>query len=205
MTEFGDIVDTQGLSPDEEARLRRVHELLVEAGPPADLPPTLAEPSAPPEAEIIQFPLLPRRRWAVAFVATAAVVAVAFGGGYLFGHSKSPSARFAARSVVPMHPVSTGAAGLAVLKLAGQDSVGNWPMEMAVTGLPKQSARGAYYELWLTKGGGKPVALCGSFRVHGKTTTVRFSVPYELSRYDGWVVTAVGPHEADPGRVVLTT
>jgi len=93
---------------------------------------------------------------------------------------------------------------LAVLKLAGQDSVGNWPMEMAVTGLPKQAARGAYYELWLTKGG-KPLVPCGTFRVHGKTTTVRFSVPYELSRYDGWIVTAVRPHEADPGRVVLTT
>ena len=57
MTEFNDIIDTDGLDPDEEARLRRAHALLVQAGPPPDLPPALeAPPTQPNEAEIIQFP-----------------------------------------------------------------------------------------------------------------------------------------------------
>ena len=41
MTDFDDVVGGDDLSPDEEARLRRVHDLLMEAGPPPDLPPEL--------------------------------------------------------------------------------------------------------------------------------------------------------------------
>ena len=72
MSDFRDIVDTEGLTPDEEARLRRVHDLLVQAGPPPDLPPALERtPEAAAEAEIVQFPLLPRRRWAAAALVAA--------------------------------------------------------------------------------------------------------------------------------------
>ncbi len=59
MSEFRDIVGTEGLDPDEEARLRRVHDLLVQAGPPPDLPPALERTPEAAEAEIVQFPLLP--------------------------------------------------------------------------------------------------------------------------------------------------
>jgi hypothetical protein len=205
MTEFGDIVDATGLSPDEEARLRRVHELLLEAGPPPELSPALSRPPTERgEAEILQFPLMPRRRWPLAFVAAAALAFAAFGGGYLFGHSKAKPARFASGKIVTMSPSTAGTPGLAVLTLARPDSVGNWPMEMTVSGLPEQTQRTAYYELWLTKNG-KATAPCGTFRVHGKTTTVRFTVPYALRRYDGWVVTAHRPGEPEPGRVLLTT
>jgi hypothetical protein len=76
-------------------------------------------------------------------------------------------------------------------------------MEMEVSGLPRQPRRSALYELWLTKDG-KPVAPCGTFRVHGNTTTVRFSVPYDFRRYGGWIVTAQPHDEAPPGPVVLT-
>ena len=51
---------------------------------------------------------------------------------------------------------------------------------------------------------GRPVAPCGTFRVHGKKTTIRFSVPYDLQRYNGWVVTAQPHDESPPGPVVLT-
>jgi hypothetical protein len=204
MTEFRDLVDTEGLSAQEEARLRRVHELLVQAGPPAELPPGLAAPTGPPPAEILQFPLMPRRRWAAAFVVAATLVAFAFGGGYLFGHSKAKPEAFSIRRVVTMKPQTAGTPGLAVLKVASPDAVGNWPMEMSVTNLPPQSEPAAYYELWLSKNG-KPVAPCGTFRVHGKTTNVRFSVSYQLTRFDGWVVTVHRPGLAEPGPVVLST
>ncbi len=48
------------------------------------------------------------------------------------------------------------------------------------------------------------MALCGSFRVHGKNTTVRFTVPYDLHAYDGWIVTTQARDESPPGPIVLT-
>lgn len=200
MTEFNDIVDTTGLDPSEEARLRRTHDLLVQAGPPPDLPPALeAPPTQPAEAEIIQFPLLPKRRWAIAAIAAATLALLTFIGGYFYGNSKSQPATFSTARVVEMH--GQGQAN-AVLRLSRPDSVGNWGMEMTVGGLPKQPTRSAYYELWLTKDG-KPVAPCGSFRVHGKNTTVRFSVPYDLHTYDGWIVTKQARDDTPPGPTVL--
>jgi hypothetical protein len=197
---FEDLVGGDDLTPEEEAKLGRVHDLLVRAGPPPDLPPTLEHPAEPTEAEIVQFPLLPRRRWAALAVAAVIVLLAGFGGGYLVGHSKSKPAEFAARRVIAMH----GQQALAVIRLAKRDSVGNWPMQFEVTGLPTQHNPRAYYELWATRDG-KAVAPCGSFRVHGKTTRVRFSVPYEFHRFDGWVVTVQPAGMHKPGRVVLTT
>ncbi len=206
MTDLRDLIDADDLEPSEEERLARVHELLLVAGPPADLPAELSRPPADePTASVIPFPAPFRRRVGVAATIAAALVAAAFGGGYLLGHAKAKPATFSAERVVPMHgtaPVK-GAAAIGLVKVAHADSVGNWPLEMQVSGLPDQKA-GAYYELWLTKDG-KPFAPCGTFRVHGATTTVRFSVPYSLRRYDGWVVTAVAPGDSEPGRIVMTT
>ena len=200
MNEFNDIVDTEGLAPEETERLRRVHELLVEAGPPPDLPPALEQPTNPTDAQVVDFPLLPPRRWAVAAVAAAALALVALGGGYLVGHSHAKPATFAAQRVVPMQ----GKGALAVLRIGRADEAGNWPMELLVSGLPTQKNRQAYYELWLTKNG-KPVAPCGSFRVNARNTTVRLSVPYRFSRFDGWVVTAQPAHLRTIGPIVLRT
>jgi hypothetical protein len=203
MNRFDDLVDTEGLGPEEEARLRHVHELLVQAGPPADLPPSLERTPQADEAEILQFPLLPRRRWAVAVLAAAALAAIAFGGGYALGHSKgrASSQAFQVSHIVAMHGAN-GAQG--VVRVSARDSAGNWPMEMEVNGLPKQPNRNASYQLWLTRGH-KPEELCGTFRVAGNPTTVRFTVPYPLNGVDGWVVTAQAPNSTAPGPVVLTT
>jgi len=200
MTEFEDIVDAESLSAEEAARLRRVHELLVAAGPPPDLPPALESPTEPTDAEIVQFPLLPRRRWALIAVAAATLVLAGFGGGFLTGHSHAKRASFDAQRVVSLE----GNGSLAVLKVGRHDNAGNWPMEFQVSGLPKQSDPRAYYELWLTKNG-KPVAPCGSFRVNERNTTVELSVPYTFSRFDGWVVTAQSGRERVVGPVVMRT
>lgn len=200
MSEFEDIVEIEGLEPEEEARLRRVHELLLAAGPPPDLPAGLERPADPHTAQPPEVPLLFRRRRAVGAVALLAAALAAFGGGYLAGHSHAKQAAFVSRHDVPMH----GSAGrFAVIHLGAADSVGNWPMLVDVSGLPQQPARRAYYELWLTKNG-KPVVPCGSFRVHGQTTSVRLSVPYSLRGFDGWVVTAQA-NDRSIGPVVLTT
>jgi hypothetical protein len=199
VSNFDDLIDREGLGADEEARLRRVHDLLVQAGPPPDLPPALERPpTAPVEGELVQFPMLPRRRWTLAAVAAATLVLLAFGGGYLIGHSK-PTA-FAATRVVPMH----GGNALALLRVARKDSAGNWPMQLEVNNLPTQSDSRAYYELWLTRDG-KPIAPCGTFRVNARTTTLRLSVPYNFKSFDGWVVTRQGVNDSGPGPVVLST
>jgi hypothetical protein len=201
VSHFDDMVDREGLAPDDEARLRRVHDLLVQAGPPPDLPPELERPpTADAEAEIVQFPLLPRRRWTIAAVAAVALVVLAFGGGYLIGHAKTKPTSFATKRVVPMH----GGNALALLKLAPKDGAGNWPMQLEVNNLPTQKDPRAYYELWLTRKG-KPVATCGTFRVNTRTTTVRLSVPYTFKGYDGWIVTRQDAGAHTPGPVVLST
>jgi hypothetical protein len=201
VSNFDDMVDRKGLGAGEEARLRRVHDLLVQAGPPPDLPPGLERPpTAPAEAELVQFPLLPARRWTLAAVAAVALVVLAFGGGYLVGHSKTKPTTFATKRVVPMH----GGNALALLRVASKDSAGNWPMQLEINNLPTQPSRGAYYELWLTRHG-KPTAPCGTFRVNKRTTTVRFSVPYNFKRFDGWVITRQDTDLHDPGPVVLST
>jgi Anti-sigma-K factor rskA, C-terminal len=206
MSNFDDLVDTGGLAPDEEARLRRVHDLLVQAGPPAELPPSLAHPPAekPAGADVIQFPRTAGRRMRAYGLLAAAVAACVFGGGFLLGHTKAKQASFSAIRVVPMHGVGGASASQASIQIASPDAGGNWPMLMSVRGLPKQANPGAYYELWLTRNG-KAVAPCGGFRVHGATTTVRLTVPYTLKRFDGWVVTASIPGDHDPGTVVMTT
>jgi hypothetical protein len=198
---FEEIVGGDDLTPDDEARLRRVHDLLVLAGPPPDLSPELTAPpvtgdSDPPEVAF----LLRRRRGLTAVLALAAALA-AFAGGYAFGHGKAKPAAFSPVRNVPMH----GAPGThGVIRVGAADQVGNWPMLVEVSGLPQQPNRRAYYELWLTRNG-KPVVSCGSFRVHGKTTRVHLTVPYSLTGDFGWVVTRQPPRVHDPGRVVLTT
>jgi hypothetical protein len=204
VTRFEDLVDGDGLTPAEEARLRRVHELLVQAGPPPDLPPALERPpTAPADAELVQFPLLPRRRWPLLAVATLALVLIAFGGGYLTGHGKKKATSFETKSVVPMQP-ENGSGALALLRIAPRDGAGNTPMQLEVNNLPKQKAKGDYYELWLTRNG-KAIVPCGSFRVNTRTTTVRLSVPYDFSRFQGWVVTRQTSTHHSPGPVVLST
>ena len=44
--DFDELVGADGLAPEEQARLRRVHEMLLQAGPPPELPAAL--PGAPP-------------------------------------------------------------------------------------------------------------------------------------------------------------
>ncbi|HZP74456.1 MAG TPA: hypothetical protein VFA97_13880 [Gaiellaceae bacterium] len=198
---FDDIVGGDELDPQDEARLRRVHQLLVQAGPPADLPPELEQPADPETGRLVDVPYLFQRRRGLAAVLVLAAALAGFAGGFAFGHGKAKPAAFAAERVVAMQG-KNGRIG--VIKLGHADTVGNWPMLVQVSGLQRQTDPRAYYELWLTRNG-KPVAPCGSFRVHGKTTSVRLSVPYTLRKFDGWVVTQQPPNDRGIGPVVLST
>ncbi|HET7745546.1 MAG TPA: anti-sigma factor [Gaiellaceae bacterium] len=191
--------DFDALVPDdlgssERERLRRVHDALVAAGPPEELPSRLAHA---PDVQPRVVPLRPRWRPRLALIAAAAAISIAvFAAGFSAGdHHATPSA--VKTVTMAGSPLAQDAhASLALFKV---DSAGNWPMKLTVSGLePAKSGRP--FELWLTRHG-KPLALCGSFvPTRGGTASVPMNAPYKLTEYDGWVVVEEGSMQP-----VLTT
>jgi hypothetical protein len=184
MSDLRNLVGDDSLDPDELERLERVHALLERAGPPPELPPSLAKAPKPPSARVVLFP----RRYRYTALAAAAIAAVAiFGLGYLAAGGPDPS---------PVRTVTmAGAAGArAELDVFAKDEAGNWPMELRVEGL-----REGTYELWLTKQG-ELAEPCGSFLVSGTEIAVPLNAPFVLKDFDGWVVVRGGQEEP-----VLTT
>jgi hypothetical protein len=202
---FDDLVEAEDLSPDERARLEGVHEMLVAAGPPPDLPAALREPPAPADldAAVVPFPSRSPRRRRAAWALVAAAVALALaclGGGYALGDHFGSSTTEVVR-VVPLQ----GNGARAEVSLNSVQAGGNWPMELKVTGLPKQAGDRAYYELFVWRAG-KPRYPCVGFKMAHGTTTVHFTVPYELAKDTELVVTAIVPGKSSwPGKVVMRT
>jgi hypothetical protein len=189
--DFHNLVDVEGLTPDEQARLERVHDLLVAAGPPSDLPSGFERPPA----QVIEFPVWRRPRvLALAFVAAVTVAAAAFGGGYVVGHENG-------MHVTQVVSLRGGQNELASLKVGASDAVGNTPMILTVSGLPKLAH--GYYELWVWQDG-KPRYPCTGFKMQNGTADVHFSVPYELEPGTDLKITVVqrGKH-AWPGTPVM--
>jgi hypothetical protein len=63
-------------------------------------------------------------------------------------------------------------------------------MELTVQDLP-QLPGGKTYELWLTRDG-KLADSCGVFVTGSGTTEVPLNAPFDLRRYDGWVIVRTG-------------
>ena len=180
---------------EERARLERVHELLIAAGPPPELPPSLARP-AEPEDRIAR--LVPRRRLGAALALAAAIALVAFLGGYLAGYSRHGFTTQYSRS---MHGTAAAPNASALIRIGNRDSAGNWPLQLEVRGL-RPLPHGGYYEMFLTRGGHEYT--CGAFTIRGESTTVRLNAPYRFRAGDGWVVRAEPSRNQMP-RAVLTT
>jgi hypothetical protein len=194
---FEDLVGGDDLGAEERARLERVHELLVTAGPPPELPPRLVEPDLEQRSGS-NVSYLPRRRAGLMLGIAAALALVAFLGGFVAGKARHsfPTARD-----VPMHGTALAANATATIHLANADSDGNWPLEVVVHHL-KPLPQGQYYEMFLTRHG-KRAASCGTFRI-SSGARVRLNAPYDLREYDGWVVTREG-RGAKQHPIVLTT
>jgi hypothetical protein len=197
---FEDLVG-EDLPAEEEARLRRAHELLLAAGPIPELPPSLEEPTIgeqrrPQDENVYQ--LLPRRRVGAALALAAAIALVAFVGGYIVGFRHEG---FTAQYSVPMHAVA-GVDASAKIQIGSRDSNGNWPLRVEARGLPKLKT--GFYEMFLTHG--KQMFTCGTFGGAGaRTVKVRLNAPYQLQRGDGWIVVKELPGRPKPGPTVLTT
>jgi len=196
--DFRDLVGDEG-TPEELAKLRRAHDMLIAAGPPPELSPRIAEAprTSEPESHV-------HRWWGrAAFGLAAVVAAAAFGVGYLVGNE--PSGFPESRSLT-MHGVGQLASAHATLAVGSQDAAGNYPLKMTVHGLPPVP-RGALYELLLSKHG-RPTLSCGTFATARRPVTVQLSIPYDLSDFpklfDGWVVTLHRPRQ-EHVPVVMTT
>jgi hypothetical protein len=199
--DFRELVGDEG-TPEELDRLRRVHELIVAAGPPPELSPAYEHAPRVEESKVLEFK---RRRPMAAFALAAAVAAAVFAIGYAVGNRGNS---FASAAEISMHGVGAQKAATADIKVGKHDTGGNYPLQMSVKGLP-DLPKGGWYELLLSKKG-RPTLPCGDFAVDGGTTNVRMSVPYDLTElhkaklYDGWVVVRHVPKQkAAP--IVMTT
>jgi len=193
---FDDVIGDD-VGREERERLRRVHELLVTAGPPPELAPEIER--GPTLAMTLGGRSRRRVTRRAALIAAAAVVLlVAFLAGYITGNNGSPSGRLLSLSGTAEAPRAE-----AKLRIEPADAAGNWPMTIAARGLPKLPPKG-YYEVFLVRDGAI-YAPCGGFVVPGGETavSVELNAPYRFEKGDTWVVTKQLPGRRGAGPVVL--
>lgn len=163
------------LDPRERARLERVHDLLLAAGPPPE----------PLEAPVVLHPS--RRRGALLALAAALAVAAFALGAALVDGTSGRTVDFT-ETMSGTAAAADATASLAVFEI---DEAGNWPMELTVSGLPPAPS-GRPFELWLTRDG-ELAALCGGFFTSAAgDASVPINAPYRFDEFDGWVVVEEG-------------
>lgn len=202
--EFDELVEGVE-NAEERARLRRVHELLQEAGPPPELSPVLASMTPPEEepADEADVAWLPPRRLGAALVLAATLLLASFAVGYFTGNNRSSGGTDAIKvtQTIALHGEGTSTG---VVSVGQADADGNIPMLITVRGLAPLP-EGDYYSLTLTKGG-KPVVTCTTFNVGDRgTNTIDLVAAYDLSGFDGWAVTQWHAKTHDETRVLWTT
>lgn len=191
--DFDDLVGLD-VPPAERERLRRAHDLLVQADAPPELSPELERVPWPEEAlqplGLMRRPRgdRPRRPKLVYFAAAATLVGV----GFLLGQlTTSKETAIDTIRTVKMHGVGTSSTAAAVINVGRGNDEGNWPMVVSIRNLAPATGKG-YYDLWLSNHG-KPVFLCGTFntKAGAAETVVRLSAAYPLREggFDGWIVT----------------
>jgi hypothetical protein len=198
--DFDEMVGSD-LPEEERERLRRAHELLVQAGPPPELSPELEAVQWPEEA-LMPLGLTRRPGKKRSPLLLAATVATAGLLGFVIGQaSNSTSTSLDAARVIQLKGTDLASDGRATLEIGDEDSHGNTPMVLHVTGL-RSLPPGGYYDLYLTRNG-KPLALCGTFNVRRGETVVRMNAAYELGKFDGWVITRQQPGQHEPKDIVM--
>jgi Anti-sigma-K factor rskA, C-terminal len=150
-------------------------------------------------------PLFGRRKekhWTRRPLVLAAAFATALILGLLLGQATSNGNSIDVQRTVALQGTALATSASGKLDLGKADKHGNWPMVLHVSNL-KKLPEGGYYDLYLTKRG-KPVVLCGTFNVDGKTE-VRFTAAYDLQHFDknGWVVTRQPAGHFKPDQIVL--
>ena len=195
--DFDELVGTD-LERAERERLHGVHELLVAAGPPAELPPQIE--AGPTLAMTLAKPRTQVRRRVALLAAAVAVLALAFLGGYLAGNNGGGLAR---GQTMQLAGTKAAPAALASLRLSPADTSGNLPMTLTATGLPKLG-RGWYYEVYLVRKN-KIIGKCGWFVSSGvdRGIDVNLNAPYDVQPGDTWIVAKKFWKADKPAAVVL--
>lgn len=203
---FDDLVGTETRGAERE-RLRGVHDLLVQAGPPPELPPQLEKAPTFEEPSSKVTRLRPQRsttRRVLVLLAAAVAVAAVFAAGYGVGNRGGDISVVPAAQTLNLKGTSLAPHAKATLGVWHAHD-GNVPMTLNVVGLRKLAPH-TYYDVYLVRGGKlRPWGLCGSFRVSSSSRVVSlsFNAPYGFEKGDSWVVTRPGPGGSEPGKTVL--
>lgn len=198
---FDELIGAETGGADRE-RLRDVHELLVQAGPPPELTPRLETAPGFGVARL-QPRRVVKRRGLLLLAATLSIAGVFFAAGLTVANHHGGGSTSADKAARLLALKGTSQAPHARATLAVWHSrAGNWPMTLSVVGLPKLPAH-TYYEVYLVRDG-KPWGSCGTFRVNGPSRlSLTLNAPYSLEKGDSWVVTRPGPAGEEPGKTVL--
>jgi hypothetical protein len=196
---FDELVDDETTGAERE-QLRHVHDLLLRAGPPPELPPEL---EAGPN---LQMTIVRKRQRAkkrgMLLLAAALVAVLVFIVGYAAGNGQKGSR--GGNLVKTLNLKGTAVAPNAKASLeVWHPKDGNWPMTLSVVGLDQLPSR-RYYEVYVVRGG-KILGSCGVFRVNQtrNPVVVTLNAPYPLQKGDTWVVTRQGAGGVEPGQTVL--
>lgn len=186
----------------ERERLRRAHELLLQAGPPPELTPQLRKAPGFGVTQMAERHVVKRR--ALLLLAATLSVAAVFAAGYAVAdHRGGGSTTGAPAAVLSLKGTKEVPKGARATLEVWQSRGGNWPMTLSVIGLPKLPKH-VYYEVYLVRHG-RPWGQCGAFRITNpsQAVTLSFTAPYKLRKGDSWVVTRPAPGRTDPGKTVL--
>jgi hypothetical protein len=198
---FDELIDAETTGAERE-RLRRTHELLLQAGSPPELSPELER--GPTLGMTLQRPRRAVKPRAMLLLAAAIAIVLVFVAGYAVGNGRNGKST-AGSSVIRLALKGTSLAPNAQATLeVWQSEAGNRPMRLSVVGLPQLPGNGTY-DVYLVRNG-KPWGSCGTFRVAGSSgpLTVSLNAPYSLRKGDIWVVTQPGPGGSAPGKTVLS-
>jgi hypothetical protein len=198
---FDELIGAEASGAERE-RLLHAHELLVQAGPPPELPPSLQKAPSFGVFDLKQRRVV-KRRALVLLAAALSIIAVFFAGYAVRGGGSGTSSIAQPPRLLALKGTSLAPNAHATLAVWHSRN-GNWPMRLSVAGLPKLPPR-TYYEVYLVRNG-KPWGSCGAFRIASNapsTVTLPFTAPYSLRKGDSWVVTRQGPRGGEPGQTVL--
>ncbi|HVS84038.1 MAG TPA: anti-sigma factor [Gaiellaceae bacterium] len=187
----------------ERERLRRTHELLLTAGPPAEISPEI-ERGPTLAMTLTGRPRGEFRRRATLLLAAAVAVLAVFLGGYVAGNHGGGTASITVVRSLQLTGNAFAPNATAVLEVQPADFAGNSPMTLVANGLPQPPTHG-YYTLWLVRDG-KPWGPCGEFvaTAGDRSVSVSLTAPYQLEQGDSWVVTLWTPGTQGIGRTVMT-
>ncbi len=194
MTGFDELVGAEPTGAERE-RLRDVHNLLLQAGPPPELSPELA--SGPTLAMTLgRIGRIKHRRPRYVLIATAAAFVVLLAGIVtgLHGHgSRYPT--------ITMHGTSFAVGATGSLELLPSTGA-RQRMQLDVKGLPALGKQ--RYVVYLVRNG-RLIAPCGSFSVPSTNRSLKVELlsPYRVESSDTWVVTAPKRGSTGPGVTVL--